>query len=83
MHIGNIFHRQRKTEPLIIHILRVFIILTSLMLILLYSTILIFNIYSDTPVLRNSSRQEPYISAPGTAVYSNIMLLILLYVTNY
>ncbi|CAB4407398.1 unnamed protein product [Rhizophagus irregularis] len=38
------------------------------MLILLYSTILIFNIYSDTPVLRNSSRQEPYISAPGVTI---------------
>src|SRR5436305_10916674 len=65
MFVGDIFHKQRKTEPTSVHVLRAFLIVSLLILILSYSGILIFNIYNDNPIFRNWSQEEDAIPVPG------------------
>ena|SRR5438128_2330358 len=70
MQFGEIFSKNRKTEPKSIYICRVFAMFLILMLLLVYAVILMYDIINGTPTIRTELKSVDSIPLPVVVIWS-------------
>ncbi|KAF0499959.1 hypothetical protein F8M41_020365 [Gigaspora margarita] len=68
MILGDLFQKNRRTEPVSIYWLRVFVIILLLAILIGYILLISLDIYNDQPIIKNSFIEETSFLVPAVSI---------------